>query len=152
MLGHHSFIGRFCISDKNLFLIRGVRSICAHVSWIDINSFSLLTRAVDFSDRPQPSVSISVMFSLVYFSRIHPTCTFRSFFLRKYAQSLSRGMFSLIYSSSRTCLGLSSSIRLMKSAFSRHPSHASSHPLRMFFKSFTFSFFKSTVLKSICFS
>ena len=80
MLGHHSFIGRFFISDKNLFLIRGVRSICAHVSWIDINSFSLLTRAVDFSDRPQPSVSISVMFSLVYFSRIHPTCTFRSFF------------------------------------------------------------------------
>jgi len=56
------------------------------------------------------------------------------------------------HSSSRTYLGLSSSILLMKSAFSRHPSHPSSQSLKIFFRSRTFSFFKSTVLKSICLS
>ena len=72
------------------------------------------------------------------------------------------------HSSVRTCLGFSSSIRLMKSPFSRQPSHSwknlynsdgqcfysftSSHSDKIFFRSFTFSFLRSTVLKSICFS
>lgn len=49
-------------------------------------------------------------------------------------------------------LGLSSSILLMKSGFSRHPSQVSSQSLRIFFKSRTFSFFRSTVPQSICLS
>lgn len=49
-------------------------------------------------------------------------------------------------------LGLSSSIRLIKSGFSRHPSQFSSQSLRIFFRSRTLSFFKSTVFKSICLS
>lgn len=48
--------------------------------------------------------------------------------------------------------GLSSSIRLMKSGFSRQPSQDSSQSLRIFFKSRTLSFFRSTVFKSICLS
>lgn len=49
-------------------------------------------------------------------------------------------------------LGLSSSILLMKSGFSRHPSQFSSQSLRIFLRSLTLSFFRSTVLRSICLS
>lgn len=49
-------------------------------------------------------------------------------------------------------LGLSSSIRLIKSVFSIQPSHVSSQSFKIFFKSRTFSFFRFTVLRSICFS
>lgn len=48
--------------------------------------------------------------------------------------------------------GLSSSILLMKSGFSRHPSQFSSQSLRIFLRSRTLSFFRSTVLRSICLS
>ena len=40
----------------------------------------------------------------------------------------------------------------MKSAFSMQPSQASSHSLKIFFKSRTFNFFKSTVFRSIVLS
>lgn len=50
------------------------------------------------------------------------------------------------------CFGFSSSILLIKSGFSRHPSHVSSQSLRIFLRSFTLSFFRSTVSKSICLS
>lgn len=57
-----------------------------------------------------------------------------------------------VYSSFREYLGLSSSIRLIKSDFSRQPSQLSSQSLRIFFRSRTFSFLRSTLFKSICFS
>ena len=56
------------------------------------------------------------------------------------------------HSSSLKCLGLSSSILLIKSPFSKQPSQVSSQSLRIFFKSRTLSFFKSTLFRSICFS
>ena len=65
-------------------------------------------------------------------------------------QKLSLGSSS--HNSFLRCLGLSSSILLIKSAFSRQPSHVSSQSFRIFFKSLTLSFFKSTLFKSICFS
>ena len=65
-------------------------------------------------------------------------------------QKLSLGSSS--HNSFLRCLGLSSSILLIKSAFSKQPSHVSSQSFRIFFKSLTFSFFKSTLFKSICFS
>lgn len=58
----------------------------------------------------------------------------------------------LFYSSSFEYLGFSSSIRLIKSVFSRQPSQFSSQSFRIFFRSRTLSFFKSTVFRSICFS
>ena len=61
-------------------------------------------------------------------------------------------MLSVLYNSSRMCLGFNSSIRLIKSPFSKQPSQPSSQSLRIFFKSRTLSFFKSTLFKSICFS
>ena len=56
------------------------------------------------------------------------------------------------YSSVLTYLCFSSSMRLMKSVFSRHPSHSSSQSERIFFRSRTFSFFRSTAFTSICLS
>lgn len=56
------------------------------------------------------------------------------------------------YNSSRVYCGFSSSILLIKSDFSMQPSHRSSQSERIFFNSLTFSFFKSTVFKSIVFS
>lgn len=56
------------------------------------------------------------------------------------------------YNSSLTYFGFSSSIRLMKSVFSMHPSQVSSQLFNIFFSSLTLSFFKLTVLKSIVFS
>ena len=56
------------------------------------------------------------------------------------------------YNSSRMYFGFNSSIRLMKSPFSKQPSQPSSQSLRIFFKSRTLSFLRSTLFKSICFS
>jgi hypothetical protein len=50
------------------------------------------------------------------------------------------------------CFGFRSSILLMKSPFSRQPSQLSSQSLRIFFRSRTLSFLRSTLLRSICFS
>ena len=58
----------------------------------------------------------------------------------------------IFHSSLLTYLGLSSSILLMKSAFSMQPSQASSHSLKIFLKSRTFNFFKSTDLMSMVLS
>lgn len=49
-------------------------------------------------------------------------------------------------------LGMSSVIFRMKSDFSAQPLQDSPHSSRIFFRSFTFSFFRSTVLKSTCLS
>merc|ERR1711997_615276 len=57
-----------------------------------------------------------------------------------------------IHNSSLMYLGFNCSIRLMKSPFSKQPSQISSQSLRIFLRSLTLSFLRSTVFKSICFS
>ena len=49
-------------------------------------------------------------------------------------------------------LGMSSVILRMKSDFSAQPLQDSPHSSRIFFRSFTFSFFRSTVVRSSCLS
>lgn len=49
-------------------------------------------------------------------------------------------------------LGISSLILRMKSDFSAHPLQDSPHSSRIFFRSFTFNFFRSTELRSTCLS
>merc|ERR1719189_2414428 len=56
------------------------------------------------------------------------------------------------HSSSLMCLGFNSSILLIKSPFSRQPSHVSSQSFNIFLRSRTLSFFRSMVFRSICFS
>lgn len=58
----------------------------------------------------------------------------------------------VLQSSSLTYLGLSCSIRLIKSPFSMQSSHVSSQSLRIFFRSRTFNFLRSTVFTSMLFS
>lgn len=49
-------------------------------------------------------------------------------------------------------LGISSLILRMKSDFSTHPLQDSPHSSKIFFRSFTFNFFRSTELRSTCLS
>ena len=53
------------------------------------------------------------------------------------------------YNSSLTCNGFNSSMRFIKSDFSRHPLHESPHPSKIFFNSLTFIFFKLIFFQSI---
>ena len=143
----------FSLRGLSYLLVRNVKRLLSIKRFLQ-NLFSLNERETKMNKTVLTFYFLAT-FSMRAHSKFHSESSFQrgsQFDGKKKVSLVFLCKCKFFYNSSRMYFGFNSSIRLMKSPFSRQPSQPSSQSLRIFFKSRTLSFLRSTLFKSICFS